>query len=110
MPGESEQNEERRGGGGGRTGEEALAVNLADDLGAEHLAVGADEAVDLLDDVEEDLVLAVLDAGGTPRVLGGDVLGDVDLGLVQLLSLWERVRKTGGKMRRKEREGEANPG
>ena len=50
----------------GHAAEVALHLDGAEDLAAQHVSVGADEQVEALDDVEEDFVLAVADALGSP--------------------------------------------
>ena len=55
-------------------GQVALHLDGAQDLGPQHVAVAADEQVQRLDDVEEDLVLAVADALAAPA----DGVGDGD--------------------------------
>lgn len=72
----------------GHAAEVALHLDGAQDLGPEDVAVGRDKQVEALDDVEEDLVLAVPDALGAPRdgVGHGDWRACLDLELVRLLS------------------------
>lgn len=62
-------------------------MDLTDNLRSQHLTVRSNETINLLNDIEEDLVLTVLDARGTPGEFAHHVLGHVDLGLVKLLTL-----------------------
>ncbi len=65
----------------------ALHLDGAQDLGAQHVAVGRHQQVERLDDVEEHLVLAVPDALGAPRhgIGHGDGRSGLYLELVRLL-------------------------
>lgn len=71
----------------GHPAEIALHLDGAEDLAAQHVAVGADEQVQALDHVEEHLVLTVPDALGAPRdgVGHGDGRPRLHLQLVRLL-------------------------
>jgi hypothetical protein len=71
----------------GHAGQVALHLDRAQNLRPQHVAVGGDEQVERLDDVEEDLVLAVADALATPADCVGDGDGRpcLDLELVRLL-------------------------
>eukprot|EP00053_Salpingoeca_punica_P004551 m.49696 g.49696 ORF g.49696 m.49696 type:complete len:479 (+) comp12846_c0_seq1:384-1820(+) len=67
----------------GHAGEVALHADGARDVLAEHGAVGRQEDVDGLQDVEEELVLAVLDALAAPADLAGHLARDLHLLLLR---------------------------
>lgn len=71
----------------GHAAEVALHLDGAEDLAPQHVSVGTDQEVQALDNVQEDLVLAVADALRSPGhgIGDGDGRARLDLELVRLL-------------------------